>query len=61
MDGGWREGGLTEACDGMWMQRGDDHDCDGSRGGKGGGEFSKLKIRQWEVQWYGVDSDGEYM
>ena len=33
MDGGWREGGLTEACDGMWMQRGDDHDCDGSRGG----------------------------
>jgi len=23
--------------------------------------FSKLKIRQWEVQWYGVDSDGEYM
>ena len=33
MDGGWREGGLTEACDGMWMQRGDDQDRDGSRGG----------------------------
>ena len=22
-------------------------------------DFSKLKIRQWEVQWFGVDSDGD--
>jgi hypothetical protein len=22
-------------------------------------DFSKLKIRQWEVQWFGIDSDGD--